>query len=135
MGLLDRLGIRAVLRWLKYRKVDHFELRWRPPNGRGWRRVDDPDEVFDPSDLERPLPLSHFETHAEAMGYYQGEYRLVPINDRGQMEKSVWQTWFWEGPSLEAEKREEERKRQRNMEMLENLEQILDEVKRQRLEG
>lgn len=131
MSLLDWLGTRALLQWFRYRNVDHFEIRCRPPKGRGWRRVDDPDEVFDPSDLDEPIAVTHFLSHAEAMGYYQGEYRLVPIDTAGRMGSSVWQTWFYDGPSLAVERWEEERERARRQELMEVLDATLDELERQ----
>lgn len=129
MGLLDWVGIRAVIRWIKYRNVDHFEIRWRPPSGRGWRRVDDPDEIFDPSDLDEPIPVDDFLSHAKVMGYYQGEYRLVPIDTRGRMRTSVWRTWFYEGPSLEHERREQERKVERQKMVLKKVNETLRKLR------
>lgn len=136
MSLLDWLGLDRLREWLKYRNVDHFELRWRPPGGRGWRQVEDYDREFDPSNLDQPIPRSHFQTHAEARGYYQGEYRLVPIDEQGRMMESVWQLWFYDGPSLAEERREEERKEQRERELmehaLEETRKLADDLEKQR---
>lgn len=134
MGLLDWLGRRTVIRWVKYRNVDHFEIRWRTPSGRGWRRVDDPDEIFDPSDLDEPMPLTHFLSHAEAMDYYQGQYRLVPIDSQGRMRKSVWRTWFYDGPSLEDERREQERKEREMRRMVKAVEKTIEKLEERHLE-
>lgn len=128
MSLINRFGIRALFRWIKYRNVDHFELRWREPNGRGWKKVEDYDDVFNPSDIDQPIPMSHFRTHAKARGYYMGEYRLIPIDTRGRMRTSVWQTWFYDGPSIKAERREEQRKQEQWEELLETVKETAEEL-------
>lgn len=126
--MLRRL-VAKIIYWLRYRSVDHFELRWRPPGGRGWRRVEDDDRLFDPSDLESPIPYEHFHSHAKTQRYYQGEYRLVPINDKGQMGKSVWQEHFYAGPSLEAEQQREREKQEQQREMLREVEEIAEMIR------
>ncbi|MFB6362184.1 MAG: hypothetical protein ABEH59_12800 [Halobacteriales archaeon] len=134
MSLTEWLDIRRLIKWWKYRKVDHFEIRWREPGGRGWKQVEPRLDDFDPSDLDQPIPLSHFHDHASAMEYYQGEYRLVPIDEDGRMMDSVWQTKFWDGPRLEAERREQQRKREEELEHLREIEQDIKEIEKQRLE-
>lgn len=129
MSLLDWLRIPALIRWWKYRNVDHFEFRWREPGGQGWKQVEPRLDDFDPSNLDQPIPLSHFQTHAKSMEYYQGEYRLVPIDEEGRMMESVWQTWFYDGPSLEAEREEERRRRERKLERYQKIEEQLIDIK------
>lgn len=135
MSLLEWLRIPSLIRWWKYRNVDHFELRWREPGGKGWKQVDDYDQEFDPSDIDAPIPRSHFQTHAEARAYYQGEYRLIPIDEQGRMMNSVWQTWFYDGPSLEAERQAEQRKQERMQELLKEVEELSDRIEERRQEN
>lgn len=97
--------VSRLLRWYRYRNVDHFEIRWRPPGGRGWRQVEPRVQGFTPSDLDEPISADDFRTHASTMGWYDGEYRLIGMRPNNQFGPTLWQEHLANGRAPEDDRR------------------------------
>ncbi|PSQ16245.1 hypothetical protein BRD00_11155 [Halobacteriales archaeon QS_8_69_26] len=75
--------------------IDHYELRYRPFDGRGWRRLDSLNlETELSSEFDTPPARDAITPALEVDDLPAGVYRLYPIRTDGTMAESEWKIEF-----------------------------------------